>query len=120
MSERETLLASYGWSIEESVSSTGKPRLTLSKPERPTITIDRAARTPVDVALERVAVTAIEQDLFASSPDDRALWQQRLREAMRERDDAAAQRAEAAGAATDDPSRSSFSGAGQPLREPKE
>lgn len=89
----------HGWTIEHGENTTGKPRITLTKPGRATIWIDRRVGTEPDVALQRIKVTALEQDVAASSPDDRDLWQKRVQEATRERDRARAERVAAAAVA---------------------
>jgi hypothetical protein len=84
--------ALHGWEVEHTISATGKPRIILRKADRAEITVDRAEATPDAVALERGLVTALEQEVAASSPDDRDLWEARRDQAILARDDAAAQR----------------------------
>jgi hypothetical protein len=87
----------HGWTVEHGKSATGKPRITLSKPNRSTIWIDRRVGTDPEVALERIKVSALEQEVAASSPDDKTLWQKRLVEAIDDRDQARAYRTAMAG-----------------------
>lgn len=82
----------HGWKVEHSENATGKPRITLTKPDRVTLWIDRRVGVDAEVALQRVKVDALQQDLAASSPDDRDIWQKRLDTAIQERDMARAQR----------------------------
>lgn len=82
----------HGWTITHEESATGKPRIRFSKQDRRDVWIDRRAGTDPDVALQRIKVDALAQDVAASSPDDRSLWEERLAKATRERDRARAER----------------------------
>lgn len=82
----------HGWTITHETSPAGKPRIRFSKPGRRDVWIDRRTGTAPDVALQRIKVDALQQDVAASPPDDRDSWQRRLEQAIREREQARAER----------------------------
>lgn len=103
MSETSTV---HGWKIETREAGgdfypqhAGRPVVSFSKAGRNRIDIVSRVGADTDVAIQRGKVDALQQDLDASSPDDRALWEKRLAQATAEKEDAEALRSLAAGMA---------------------
>lgn len=103
MSETTTF---HGWKIAVAEGGddffpqhAGRPIVSFTKAGRDRIDIVSRAGADTDVAIQRGKVDALTKDVAASSPDDRALWEKRLAQATRERDEAEALRSLAAGMA---------------------
>lgn len=86
----------HGWTIADGQRPDGKPTVTLTKPDRNTITTIGRVGTEREILHQRAKVYALEQDVEQSTPDERIAAKKRLREATLERDIAHAQRVAAA------------------------
>lgn len=82
----------YGWTITHASHHDGKPTVEATKPGR--VLMGEMGERGIDpeIMLQRLRPRLLAQDVEASSPDDRGLWQERLRAAEDERDDARAVR----------------------------
>lgn len=78
----------YGWTITHSTHHDGKPVVEATKPDR--VRMGERGEVGIDpeIMVQRLKPRLLAQDVVASSPDDRGLWQERLREAEDARDDA--------------------------------
>ena len=98
----------HGWKVTQGVveagnpifpNHVGSPMVAMEKKDRNAITIVGRPGTDPEVMVQRGKVDALQQDVDASPPNDRAAWEKRLAHATRERDDAEALRSLAAGMA---------------------
>ena len=98
----------YGWKVTQGVVEEGDPAFPghvgypmarMQKRDRNTITTVGRPGIDPEVMLQRIRVDALQQDVDASSPDDRESWEKRLAAATAEKEDAEALRSLAAGMA---------------------